>query len=159
MSDIPRNRILTGLCLSIILTDQLAKFFILKFFTPAQSIPLIKSVFHITLVLNKGGAFGMLAPHPNATPMFVFISIIVILAILGFLFRKGVAYNIEIALGSIMAGAISNLIDRLRFGYVVDFLDFRIWPVFNIADTAITLGTLWLVWKIIKGHKHASYSV
>jgi signal peptidase II len=59
-----------------------------------------------------------------------------------------------------MAGAISNLADRLRFGCVVDFLDFRIWPVFNIADSAITVGTLWLLWRILtKGAKDASGSV
>jgi signal peptidase II len=53
------------------------------------------------------------------------------------------------SLGFILAGTIGNLIDRLRFGYVIDFLDFRIWPVFNIADSAITIGAIVLGWCII----------
>ena len=96
----------------------------------------------------------------NAASVFIFASVFAILAISVFLARKSSGYDIEIALVSVMAGAISNLADRLRFGYVVDFLDFRIWPVFNIADTAITVGTLWLLWRIIaKGGKDASGSV
>ncbi len=59
-------------------------------------------------------------------------------------------YNIS--LGFILAGALGNLIDRLFFGYVIDFLDFRIWPVFNVADSAITIGAILLGWSILVKH-------
>ena len=125
----------------IVIADRLSKFIILKHFTPGESFPLIKSVLHLTLVFNKGGAFGLFA---NAVPVFILTSFFVIIAISIFLLFKKVKYNIAAALSCIMAGAVSNLIDRVHFGYVVDFIDFRVWPVFNIADSAITLGALWL---------------
>ena len=58
----------------------------------------------------------------------------------------------KIAYGLILGGAIGNLIDRFRFGWVVDFLDFRIWPVFNVADSGITIGVILFAWIIIFGH-------
>lgn len=137
----------------IIFLDQLAKFIACGKLLPSQSIPVVKSIFHITLVFNKGAAFGIFA---NAASVFIFISVFVILFISVFLFtptpkilawgfiKRDMACGIKVAFASIMSGALSNLIDRLRFGYVIDFLDFRIWPVFNIADSAITLGTIWL---------------
>jgi len=125
----------------IVLSDQLTKYIALKNLLPGESFPLIKSVFHLTLVFNKGGAFGVLA---NATAFFIFISVLVIAGILIFLFLKRPERATSMAMVFIMAGAFSNLIDRLRFGWVVDFIDFRVWPVFNIADSAITIGTIWL---------------
>lgn len=125
----------------IILSDQFTKYIALKNLLPGESFPLIKSIFHLTLVFNKGGAFGILV---DATAFFIFISILVIAAILIFIFRKKPEHTIRLAMVFIMAGAFSNLIDRLRFGWVVDFIDFRVWPVFNMADSAITIGTFWL---------------
>lgn len=138
----------------IVLLDQLSKIFILENLIPGKSIPIIKSVFHLTLVLNKGGAFGILS---GLTSFFILISLIVIGVILAVLAREvfrnePIPRNIKTALVCIMAGAGSNLIDRLRFGCVIDFLDFRIWPVFNIADSAITLGTLWLLSLCIRSY-------
>jgi signal peptidase II len=145
-----KHRFFTGVIflyvIAIVFIDQLIKFVVLRDFTPGQSLPIIKSVFNITLVFNRGGAFGIFT---NATYAFTFVSIFVIAVISWFLFKGNVRYDLRLALASITAGAVSNLIDRLRFGYVVDFLDFRIWPVFNIADSAITIGTLWLVYYVI----------
>lgn len=134
----------------IVLSDQLTKYIALKKLLPGESIPVIKSIFHLTLVFNKGGAFGVLM---NATAFFIFISVLVIAAILIFLLRKKPEYTVTLALVFIMAGALSNLIDRLRFGCVVDFIDFRVWPVFNIADSAITIGTCWVIYKTIFNKK------
>lgn len=144
------------IALIIVLLDQSAKFFVSKILLYKQSIPVIKGVFHITLIHNRGAAFGILK---NQVPLFIFTSIFAIILIYISL-RNG--HNKRLSLYSvsltfILAGAIGNLIDRVFFGYVIDFLDFRVWPVFNIADSAITLGAILLGWSIFKaGSKNAS---
>lgn len=138
---------------AVIFLDQAAKILIQKIFLPGESFPIIKSIFHLTLVLNKGAAFGMFS---NLSAFFIFVSIGVIFYIVVYLQKCDAAYDVKTALSFITGGAISNLLDRLRFGYVIDFLDFRIWPVFNFADSAITLSVLYLIWHIIRNHKRAS---
>jgi signal peptidase II len=135
---------------SIILSlDQLTKFLAAKNLTLNQSLSLIKGVFHLTLVHNRGAAFGILK---NQLPLFIFTAIFA--AFLIFLNLKNTGYKkpslYTLALSLILAGAIGNLIDRLCFGYVIDFLDFRIWPVFNIADSSITVGAVLLGYSILK---------
>jgi signal peptidase II len=113
---------------------------------PHQSIPVIKNVFHITYVQNTGAAFSILK---GKTFLFTVVSSIVIVIITLVLIKlpaKHKAFGIVMAL--ILGGAMGNFIDRLRFGYVVDFLDFRVWPVFNIADCAIVIGVLILAYLI-----------
>jgi signal peptidase II len=136
----------------ILIIDQLSKLFILKNFHPGQSIPVIKGVFHISFVYNRGVAFGIFSKASNST--FIWIScvaIVFIICILIFyqqLFRKNRPMLVSFSL--ILSGAIGNLIDRIRLGFVVDFLDLRIWPVFNIADIAITSGTVLLLLQILQ---------
>jgi len=135
---------------SIILSlDQLTKFLVAKNLSLNQSFPLIKGVFYLTLVHNRGAAFGILK---NQVPLFIFTAIFATFLIFFNLkntgFKKSSLYSVALSL--ILAGAIGNLIDRLFFGYVIDFLDFRIWPVFNVADSAITAGAILLGWTILK---------
>lgn len=132
---------------SIVLSvDQLTKFLVTRSLFYSQTIPVIKGIFNLTLVHNRGAAFGILK---NQTPLFIFSSVLAIILI--FLNLKNgknkKSYNIFLSL--ILGGALGNLIDRLLFGYVIDFLDFRIWPVFNIADSAITVGAVLLSWSIL----------
>ncbi|MCK4859067.1 MAG: signal peptidase II [Candidatus Omnitrophica bacterium] len=125
--------------ISIIFADQISKFFARSNlnFLPQQSIPIIKNFFHLTLVQNKGTAFGL---FKNQSFFFVFISLLAVISLFYFLFfKKGDNYP-RIALCLILGGAVGNLIDRLVFGFVIDFLDFRIWPVFNLADSFICIG-------------------
>ncbi len=135
--------------LSILFTDQLTKLLATQNLLLNQSAPLIKGIFHLTLIHNRGAAFGILK---NQTPLFIFISILAViliyLALRNNKYKKYSFYNISLAL--ILAGALGNLIDRLRLGYVIDFLDFRIWPVFNVADSAITIGAILLGYAILK---------
>ena len=135
--------------LSILFTDQLTKLLATQNLLLNQSAPLIKGIFHLTLIHNRGAAFGILK---NQTPLFIFISILAVILIYSALrnnkYKKYSFYNISLAL--ISAGALGNLIDRLRLGYVIDFLDFRIWPVFNVADSAITIGAILLGYAILK---------
>ena len=135
--------------LSIFFTDQLTKLLATQNLLLNQSAPLIKGIFHLTLIHNRGAAFGILK---NQIPLFIFISILAViliyLALRNNKYKEYSFYNISLAL--ILAGASGNLIDRLRLGYVIDFLDFRIWPVFNVADSAITIGAILLGWSIIR---------
>ncbi len=126
--------------------DRLAKFIVLKYLSVSDSIPVINGVFHLTLVYNRGAAFGMLK---NQVPLFIFVSLAAIVLIFINL-KKENSFLSRISLSLILAGALGNLVDRVFLGYVVDFLDFRIWPVFNIADSAITIGAILLGYTILK---------
>lgn len=132
----------------IVVLDQLTKFLVTSNLTLHQSIPVVKNIFYISFVSNRGAAFGI---FKNQTPIFIGAALFAILLIFSNIRKTGFSklsiYNLSLAL--ILAGAIGNLIDRLRFGYVVDFLDFRIWPVFNIADSAITIGAILLGWMML----------
>jgi len=114
----------------------------------AESIPVIKSIFHITYVENTGIAFGL---FPQGHFLFIIISLIIILVIV-FFERKTVLKSPaeRFCLGLILGGALGNLIDRLRFGFVIDFLDFRIWPVFNLADSGVCIGGILMVFFLLK---------
>jgi signal peptidase II len=131
----------------ILLLDQLSKAFISGILQLNQTIPLIKGIFGLTLVHNRGAAFGLLR---NQLYLFIFTSVAAIVLIyLGLKDNRHNKYYV-VSLSLILAGAIGNLIDRLRLGYVVDFLNFYIWPVFNIADSSITIGAVLLGWTILR---------
>lgn len=130
--------------------DQLTKFFVTKNLELNNPLPVIKGVFNLTLVHNRGAAFGI---FKNQFYLFIFSSIVAVILIYSIL-RKNKRSNLySFSLSLILGGALGNLIDRLFLGYVVDFLDFRIWPVFNLADSAITIGALSLGWVILKSEK------
>lgn len=137
------------IALVILLLDQFTKFIAVKNLALNQTVPLIKGVFHFTLIHNRGAAFGILK---NQVPLFIFVSIFaVILIYLALRSNKARSFSFySLSLVFILSGAMGNLIDRLRTGYVIDFLDFRVWPVFNIADSAITVGAILLGWSILK---------
>ena len=130
--------------------DQLTKYLISQIISPRESIVIIEKFFYITLVHNTGIAFGL---FKNQTIIFVIISIITVALIIYNIFYRRKYKRIHklelFAFSLILAGALGNLIDRVRFGYVIDFLDFRIWPVFNIADSAITVGIILILIKCI----------
>ncbi len=136
------------LILAVLFLDQLTKFLVEKTLALHQSIPVIRGVFHCTLVHNRGAAFGILK---NQTAVFIAAAAVAIFLIYAHLRRQvsGRFSLYRVSLSLILAGAVGNLIDRLRYGYVVDFLDFRIWPVFNIADSAITVGAIVLGYSIL----------
>lgn len=133
---------------AILVCDQFTKYLVKHAIARDASIPVLKDIFHITLVFNKGAAFGILKAR---TPLFVMTALAAIFIIIYSLRRlkKGEALAAA-ALYSMLGGILGNLIDRLRFGHVVDFLDLRVWPVFNIADCAISVGAALLIINIIK---------
>ena len=140
--------IIFSTALIIILIDQITKFLIKTSFQLKQSIPLIKNIFHLTYIRNFGAGFGILQQQKW---ILVFISIIVIGVIFYYLDKiKDKEKFLQIIVGLVLGGTIGNLIDRLAYGFVVDFLDFRIWPVFNFADSFVTIGVIGLIiylWK------------
>ncbi len=152
----------------LICLDQVTKIYIHTQFHLGESVVVIKNLFNITYVRNFGAAFGFLAnTHPEFREIFFLAmppaAILIILFIL-----KDVQNNDKwqiTALSCIFGGAIGNYIDRLRFRYVIDFLDFHInekysWPAFNIADSAIVCGVIILVFMmLLEGKKSKKSSV
>lgn len=156
---LPRFLIVTFL---VILSDQLSKTLITHRFLPGESIPVLGDFFRLTFVLNPGGVFGTKLGSQN---FYTLVSILAIGVILWFFYKTGVKGNLlRIGLSLVLGGAVGNLIDRFRFGEVVDFLDFDFfninlspkpilffrfpgfsidrWPVFNLADSFVLIGMI-----------------
>lgn len=135
------------LSICIVVLDQVVKFLVAHEMFHGMSIPVIQDVFHITFVLNPGAAFGILA-HQRS----FFIVMGIVIVILGGLFSPYIRRQCRIfrcGTALLLGGALGNLIDRVRFGHVIDFFDFRIWPVFNIADIAIVVGVAAIIYAIL----------
>jgi len=133
--------------LSIVLLDQITKFFIRNSMSIGESIPVIKNIFHITYVTNVGASFGIMQ---GKITLLIWLSIIVIGIILFYYDKIQEKKSLQIFFGLILGGTLSNLIDRLLFGFVIDFFDFRIWPVFNIGDSCICIGMVFLMIYFIR---------
>ena len=133
--------------------DQLTKHWIVTSLTRYDTLPVIDGFFQIVRVHNTGGVFGILRNLPQGftTPFFV-VAGLVALGVLFHLLRQTPSERTGViaALGAIFGGALGNLLDRIRHGHVVDFLDFYIgkyhWPAFNIADASISVSVIYLLW-------------
>jgi len=130
--------------LSLIL-DQLTKIYIDRTFALYESMTVIENFFNITYVRNPGAAFGILSDSAVRIPFFITVSIVAGIGILWYLRRVDRRDRWQhFALGLIFSGAVGNLIDRIRLGEVIDFLDAHWygahWPAFNVADSAICVG-------------------
>lgn len=131
----------------VFVLDRITKIILTNNFLAGESFVVIEKIFSITFVKNTGSAFGL---FPNATQFFIWTSLLTIILITIFSFRmRRDNFLIKFSLALVMGGAMGNLFDRLCFGYVIDFLDFRIWPVFNAADSAITAGCVLLAFKML----------
>lgn len=138
----------------IILADQLTKHVVENSLYLGQSIPVIPEYFHITLVRNPGAIFGLMA-HGR---WFFIVVTVVALIILFFLMKNFDSYKFSrLGITLIVSGAVGNLLDRIRFGYVVDFVDFRVWPVFNIADAVLCLGAVFFLYDFITRGYHQKW--
>lgn len=142
----------------IIVLDQITKLLILRFFPLHTAKAIIPGLFNLVHVRNTGVAFSLFSgAHSSWRQAFLVGLTIIVVGIIVFVYGK-VAQNdrwTRTAYTCIVGGALGNLIDRLRFGDVVDFLDFYIgsnhWPAFNVADSAITVGALMLLVTLIRG--------
>ncbi len=143
--------ILPAVALLTLVADQISKHLVLSNLDPGQSWNPVASLtpwVSITHVTNTGVAFGL---FPDRGSIFVIIAVIVVAAII-FYYRHLPAgqWWIKVSLGLQLGGALGNLLDRLRLGYVVDFIDFKIWPVFNVADSSIVIGVAILAYYLLR---------
>lgn len=136
------------LLIGIILFDQIVKHIVSLNMRVGETIPVVQNAFHITYILNPGAAFGILENER----MFFIIAGMLVLAVGFYILPKLKKQEKLIRIGAIflLSGAVGNLIDRVQNGLVVDFIDFRVWPVFNIADVAICSGTFFIIYSVIK---------
>lgn len=141
---------------TITLLDQISKLYVQATLRLGQVVPVISSFFNLTYVLNPGAAFGFLSGAPAALrqPLFTAISIFAVLFIIYYRARhRQMRLLPSVGLACILGGAVGNLLDRLRLGMVVDFLDFYYgayhWPAFNVADSAITIGVALMIFEIL----------
>ncbi len=139
--------LVSAVYLAVLVADRLLKWQVAMRMFPGQSIA-VAPFLHLTLVHNTGAAFGLLR---GLQPL---------LALLGVTMGVGVFWlarrvppgetGLKIALGFAGAGAMGNFIDRVAYGYVIDFIDVRIWPVFNLADSAIFVAGLYIAWRLLR---------
>jgi signal peptidase II len=143
--------ILPAVALLILVADQISKHLVLSNLNPGQSWNPVTSLapwVSITHVTNTGAAFGL---FPDRGSLFVVIAVTVVVAII-FYYRHLPTgqWWIKVSLGLQLGGALGNLLDRLRLGYVIDFIDFKIWPVFNVADSSIVVGVAILAYYLLR---------
>lgn len=142
--------------LFIIILDQVSKLLAVNYVKSQISIPLVENVFHLTYAENTGAAFSILS---NKIPLLSIITTIFIMALIIYLYKLVSKENsfqlFTLSLAFIIGGALGNLIDRIRIGYVVDFFDFRLinFAVFNVADCFIVVGSILLILLIIIDEK------
>jgi signal peptidase II len=140
-----RYRLLLIVSTVTLVLDQATKLYIDHRFALYESVRVIENFFHITYVRNKGAAFGILADSAIRVPFFITVATVAALGILWYLRQLREDQRLQqFALSLVFAGAVGNLIDRVRLGEVIDFLDVHWyqhhWPAFNVADSAITVG-------------------
>lgn len=139
------------------LIDRIIKIICLNNLNIGESFTIIQDFFAITLVTNTGAAFSIL----SSRTMFLIILSFIIIGIIYFFFIRNQNLNnfMQIIYGVLLGGIIGNLIDRLVYGYVIDYLDFNIFgynfPVFNFADICIVISIGLIIVEMFKGEKHA----
>ncbi len=144
-----RTAIILITALLVVALDQTSKVAVQRFLVDSgsSSVPILGGLVRLTYVENRGSAFGL---FQNQTLFFIVIGVLVVAGILiGQRFIPAHRTTLAICLGMLLGGATGNLIDRVRFGHVFDFIDLTWWPVFNVADSAIVVGVLILVYQLL----------
>ncbi len=155
----PKTRFFAVSFVLALVLDQLTKLWIVRNLSRTDSIPIIDGFFTLTHVRNPGAAFGLFTGLDDGirVPLFLVVSIAAVILVLRFQRSLEPGDRLSaMALGLILGGAVGNLIDRLRYGEVIDFLHFRLWrgyawPDFNLADSFIVVGVALLVIELVAG--------
>lgn len=131
----------------IIVSDQITKAFIVEWLKPQGTVSIIGDLLRLTFVTNTGVAFGMLTgiPYVLTIPIVILIGVIIYYLIK----TLGQSFLLTLALSLELGGAIGNLIDRIRLGFVVDFVKFPYWPAFNVADSCVVIGAIGLAFVLL----------
>lgn len=130
---------------AVLAADQLSKFWVRRYLDYGESLPLEAPV-RLTHIANPGGVFGLVAPPSLLVVLTLVITVLLLLAYRQPVFDRG---WLRPALGMIMGGGLGNLVDRLRQGFVTDFIDLRVWPVFNLGDSAVVGGVALIVYFLV----------
>ncbi len=148
--------------LAVLFLDQASKLAIIRSLQLGQGVPVIPGFFDLVFVLNPGAAFGFLASLPERVrnPFFILVSVVAVILIVFYQTRSPRPHRLPcLALGLVLGGAVGNLVDRLRWGMVVDFLDVHVgpyhWPAFNVADSAISVGVSLMILDMLLDWRRA----
>ncbi|ELS04703.1 lipoprotein signal peptidase [Xenococcus sp. PCC 7305] len=149
-----KNRLFWTVAIALLILDQVTKYIVSQNFTTiGETVPIWQNVFHFTYVENTGAAFSFFS---GGVHWLRWLSLIVSLGLMAMAWFGGkLQINEQLGYGFILAGALGNGVDRFLFGYVIDFLDFRLinFPVFNIADVSINIGIFFLLLVMFMGEK------
>jgi signal peptidase II len=147
----------------VVLLDRATKLWIVSHIKPGHAIVIVPRVFRLTHVLNTGAAFSMFEGSTSPTlvrNLLIGFSIVAVVVVLLLIWKMGRSITLtSVALALILGGAVGNLYDRIRFAYVVDFLEVHIihyhWPDFNVADSAIVVGACLLLLEMLRPQRSA----
>jgi signal peptidase II len=146
--------VFVGLAASVVVVDQLTKAWVVGRLQPGESIGVVDDVLRIVHGRNTGALFGLFR---DQAPLFALASVAVVVLIVAYEARAGRSLLVTLALGLLLGGAIGNLVDRVRLGYVVDFIDGGIGDLrfytFNVADSAVTGAILLLLLLAVRGER------
>lgn len=135
----------------VLVADQVTKYLAGCFLAEGDPVTLLPGIVRLTYVRNYGAAFGILS---HQTAFFVTVGIAALALVVLVYPRLGRGERLSRwGLAALLGGIAGNLVDRLRFGYVVDFIDLGVWPVFNLADAAIVVGIALVAWEALSGGK------
>lgn len=151
----------SGIAAAGLVLDQLTKFYIARTMNLYESIPVVDGLFNIFYIRNKGAAFSFLSNASWRLPFFIAVSLVAALAILvAFTRLRDDQKLARISLAMIFSGAVGNLIDRVRLGEVIDFLDVywksHHWPAFNVADSLICVGVALLALDMLREERRTA---
>jgi len=141
------KRAFYGIALLVAATDQATKLFVSAHVPMGGAISLFRDTVRIEPTRNTGGAFGILQSYGSVIGFLTVVAIILIFA--AYRCKLDLPGNAWTGLALVMGGAVGNLVDRVRLGYVFDFVNLKFWPVFNVADVAITVGFIVLLCVLI----------
>ncbi len=144
--------ILVWVPVAVLVLDRLTKWAVVAQMTVGESIPVLPGIFHLTYILNPGAAFGMLEGNRWFFLLVAFLAVTVI-----FFYRRDIkkaGHMTEWGAALFLGGTLGNVWDRAATGLVIDFFDFRVWPVFNVADIAICTGVGLIICSLIWEEKH-----
>lgn len=139
---------------SVLIIDQITKYLAYIFLQPQNTIPIVNKVFYFTYLENSSSAISI--NKDNIWFILAVIAIIIIVAIFLGLFRKNARPIQNIGTALLCAGALGNLLDRVLYGYVIDFFDFFNLPVFNIADLSAVAGGILIITLVLFGERRSA---